>query len=344
MWENLKSLRLAKRKIFWVLVLVEAALLLAAVSGLFGKDGVYRFDGTAMTLLQGSRDPESGAVSIDESYDHKGKIAVFQGIRLGPGVYRVSLEYQTDTDFLNHCDIRDNSVRYKNLLSNGDTLYAGLNSTDFDMWLKGDTDQIEVSVSYGGQGSLTVKGLKIYETNAMARIGIFLILALSLLVDACWLLVQYNRQFPIPAKTRNIAFGLLATVVMAAYPLGVDTMSPGGGSGLPSEPCGRDKGRSSGRSVSCEDRSRVAAWVWVCLLHLLRGYRTGATGHVPADRFYRDDQLPAVSACADCGHGACVLLLFPENIQGALYWPVVQHALFPFRLPHVQDILRRGLR
>lgn len=50
---------------------------------------------------------------------------IYDGIHLTPGVWRVSLDFETDTDMVALCNVQDSTVFYGGLLSNGEHLYRG---------------------------------------------------------------------------------------------------------------------------------------------------------------------------------------------------------------------------
>lgn len=210
------------------LIIVEMVLILVSVGGLFGKDAVYEYDTANMKIVYGKLLEDGSGMIVDGSSGLSGEAVRYENLSLPAGVYRVELEYETDTDMHNICEVTDNSIYYKNLLTNGEHFYSGLSSTSFDMWLKDDSDQLVVKVSFGGQGSMTVKGLRIYETNAMARIRLFLVACTCIIINAVYSLVQRHRKHPFPQKTINVAAGLTAVIIMASYPLMADVIMYGG--------------------------------------------------------------------------------------------------------------------
>lgn len=200
------ALHIEKRKSFRILLLVEIFLLLWGVIGLFGKDAVYEYGAESMT----------------------GEYGNFENIALSRGVYKVSLYYDTDTDMKNRCEVEDASIGYKQLFTNGAHLYAGLDHTDFTMWLWEDTEHLSVNTVYGGEGNLSVTGLIIAQTNAASRMLLFWVVILSMLVNLCYLYRQYDGAYEIPAKKKNVAFGLGVVILFTSLPLMVDYVMSGG--------------------------------------------------------------------------------------------------------------------
>lgn len=211
-----------------LLIIAEVILVLVSIGGLFGKDAVYHYNIADMNIVHGKLLEDGNSIRVDSSSGFSGEAVRLENLSLPSGVYRVELDYETDTDMKNICQVTDQSIYYKNLLTNGEHLYSGLSSTGFDMWLKEDSDRLTVSVNFGGQGSMTVKGLTIYETNAMARIYLFLVICACMVIDAVYFLVQRHKRKPFAQKTINVAVGLTAVIIMASYPLMTDVIIYGG--------------------------------------------------------------------------------------------------------------------
>ncbi len=220
----IRKLHLFKKTSFRVLLLLELCLLLAGIAGLFGKSAVYEFDLDAAAPVLGSYTEDAGGYSAASAGGQSGVLVSFDGISLPRGVYRITLLYDTDTNMENLCQISDASAAYKTLLANYDFLYAGLHETDFNVWLMTAQDSLSVEVTYGGSGSLVVTGLKISETNALSRMMIFCVAVGALFVNALYAFAQYDRQYHVAVKTKNILFCLGLIILAASLPLMTDRM------------------------------------------------------------------------------------------------------------------------
>jgi hypothetical protein len=159
---KIKQLHIGNKKSFRVLLLAELILLLLPLIGFIGENKIYQYSLNDMTVRYGTVTEDMDGVYTDASYKTTGILADFENISLPLGTYRVCLQYETDTNMINSCTVSDVTLGYKSLLTNGDLLYEGLNQTDFEMWLFRGTRQLIVHTTYGGEGSLTVKGLTIY--------------------------------------------------------------------------------------------------------------------------------------------------------------------------------------
>ncbi len=220
----IQKLNLLQKPSFRVILILELCLILTGVAGLFGKSDVYEFDLDAATPVLGRYTVDADGYSAAAAGGQSGVLVSFDGISLPRGVYRITLSYHTDTNMENLCQISDASAAYKTLLANYDFLYAGLHETDFNVWLLTAQDSLSVEVTYGGSGSLVVTGLKISETNVLSRMMIFCVLIGSLLVNALYIFAQYDRQYQVAVKTKNIIFCLGLIMLAASFPLMTDRM------------------------------------------------------------------------------------------------------------------------
>ncbi len=142
---------------------------------------------------------------------------VFDQIALRPGVYEIRLQYETDTDLAGLCSLRDGSVFTGGLLTNGEHLYSALNQTSYKAWLYEGTKELEVTVSYGGEGSLVVTGLTVVETNLLWTRLLAVCLFWGLTALSVLTLYYYQKEFPIAENRKKVFFfctliGFLASV------------------------------------------------------------------------------------------------------------------------------------
>lgn len=220
--------QILRQRPFRILLIIEVLVLLAGIAGLFGKDAVYEYGPEHMTVNYGVYMQEYGGVYVDEYSGAEGAAVDFADIALPKGTYRIQLHYVTDTDFQQSCEVTNDAVGRKNLLTNGCSLFSGLDRTDFEMWLLRDSSQNVVHVNYGGEGFLVVRGLTVRQTNAMNRVILFLLVCGITLINLIYLYVQYDRAFMISVESKTVAFLLGLTIVLAALPLSVDYMIGGG--------------------------------------------------------------------------------------------------------------------
>lgn len=143
---------------------------------------------------------------------------VYEGISLRPGVYRICLEYETDTDLGAYCNVTDGTVFSGGLLSNAEHLYRNLNSTDFEMWLFEGTNALQVAVSYDGKGFLKTGNLTIVETKRLWTLLLTCLLfvwSLVCLGTAAW---NYDRIYTISRERKQTVFWLAVIIIIASMP------------------------------------------------------------------------------------------------------------------------------
>lgn len=209
---KIAGLQLHRRKSFLILVVMELLLAAFAVIGLFGKNAVYEW---------GMSQTETDAGVTDPQAEPQGDLVVCHGISVPAGTYEVRLQYETDVDGVNQCTVSDTTIGFKHLFTNGETLYSGLQETNFMMWLLRDTEGMEIHVVHNG-GNLAVKGLTLVQNNALQRMWLALVLAVSLLVDAVWLWRAYDKKYGIPDVNKTVVFGLGLITLFASLPLMTD--------------------------------------------------------------------------------------------------------------------------
>ncbi len=210
-WEKVREIHLEKKRVFKVMLAVEALVFFLAVIGLFGKNDVYFVE---------------QELAVDESAGVQ--TYALAELALPRGAYEVSLHYTTDTNMKNLCTVVNNAVGYRSCLSNGEHLYAGLDKTDFMMWLFQNTEHLQVKVDFGGEGNLSISGVTVTETNALNRIFVFLWLVAALLVNVAYIYWKYDEKYQIPLKNKIVTLGLGAVILVSSIPLMVDYMLPSG--------------------------------------------------------------------------------------------------------------------
>lgn len=226
MEKSLRESKVWKEKRVWAVFLAEAVILLFLILRLFG-----RTESIAVDIAPGSSETfqyqeDMGGWYIREE-NGAGEL-LFQEITLKAGVYRVELQYATDTDMINMCTVEDAAVSYDSLLTNGSHLYAGKSSTDYDMWLLEGTQHLSVHVTYGGTGTLLVTGLILQETNALARISLFVALVLFTAGNLLWYYSREQKKGRISADKRNAGLLLTGVILLSSMPLMMNYVVGGG--------------------------------------------------------------------------------------------------------------------
>lgn len=215
-----------KRKLY-ILLAVEAFLLLLCIVNLFGKRVSLEMD-AAFFEGSGIYDETRGGWYIDETFGANEAFLVSDPLHIPAGVYKVALTYETDTDMCNLCTVFDAAASLGGVISNGTNLYAGLGSTDYEVWLTDGNGSLQIQVSFGGVGYLLVKGVRIYDSGAMQRMILLTALLLFICLDlGLWYRLRTDGK-GMTAENKLVAAGLLLTVAASSYPLMTNYVMSGG--------------------------------------------------------------------------------------------------------------------
>ncbi len=224
--------QIVKSKIFIRMIMIELIVMMFVCIGFIKPRNVYVIGPTVNFDPDAYKNASIKYVenaSVDALADEKiTSDAVIDDISLTPGTYRIKLLYSTDTDMTNFVSVSDDTVGVHMLESSGENMYSGLSNTDFTLWLFESTDDLKITVSYGGTGYCRVDGLQIEETRGFYGIILFSVIVLSFLIDGIFAYAQYDRFYTIPIKKKGIHFGLLLILLFTALPLLQEGISGGG--------------------------------------------------------------------------------------------------------------------
>jgi hypothetical protein len=202
MYQKIKALNLWRQKGIIVYTAAVCLLLIFCVVTLLLPKAEYEYQGTYRF--------ETGTASTDT--------VVYEGISLKPGVYEVSLAYRTDTDYSAICSVKDDTVHHRALLTNGEHCYKGLAETSYDMWLFEPTDNLQIVVSYGGEGALETGDLVVSDTGKLWSMLLVLVLFAAAAGYALLVAVCYNRQYGISSGAKKVFFFLAVITFLASLP------------------------------------------------------------------------------------------------------------------------------
>lgn len=203
---RLKTLNLKKQKAFWVISIISLALVIFCSIQILLPNKQFRYEGSCTF--------QPGTITTDT--------VVYGGIPLRPGVYYVELSYDTDTDLGALCTLKDGSVFHGGLLTNGEHVYSGLHKTGFHAWLFESTDNMSVTISYNGVGSLQTTNLVITETNQLWTMLLTIILAFTAVAFCILIFTAYNKQYPVAQEKKNVFFTVMLISLLASLPYLLD--------------------------------------------------------------------------------------------------------------------------
>lgn len=141
------------------------------------------------------------------------KSVIYEGISLKPGVYRVQLEYQTDTDMVNSCSASDGTVYTGGLLTNGEGLCQGKGRTDFTIWLFEATENLQLWIDYSGKGDLQTGKLVILDTGQLWSMLLAVIIGIVLV----WFGFLYLQSLDRTRKTIFFWGAVIALIASLPY-------------------------------------------------------------------------------------------------------------------------------
>lgn len=199
--QRIRELKLWKKRPIYITAIIVSVLLLFLIIKLIMPCSEYKFEGS-YTFAEGTA---SNSV-------------IYDGIALQPGVYRVELDYVTDTDLSAVCNVQDGTVFSGGLLCNGEHMYSALPRTEYHMWLFEGTDNLQVVVTYDGVGNLTTGNLKITETNQFWTMLLTIVVFLACVVFAGFVFYYYDMEYHVNPEKKHIFFCLAVISMIASIP------------------------------------------------------------------------------------------------------------------------------
>lgn len=159
----------------------------------------------------------SGSFSFEQGVRVENE-AIYRNISLKPGVYRVELEYETDTELQAVCNVMDTTVYSGGLLSNGEHFYEELGRTGYDIWLYEKTDDLQIVITFSGAGSLTTGNLKIVETNRLWTMLLTAFLFFSVVFYLILFYYYYDKQYPVSREKKQVFLFVMTIGFIASIP------------------------------------------------------------------------------------------------------------------------------
>lgn len=196
---KLLQLKLWKKKPVLLFTAVFFLMLLILFFKILQPNREYLYDGR-YAFTQG--------VSADQA-------VVYDQLRLPPGVYLVNLSFISDTDLNGHCNVKDGTVFDGALLCNGEHIYSKQQATDFHFWLFEGTEQLQITISYNGEGTLAVGSLYLTETNLLWTMLLCCVLAIGLAGYLSLFFYYYQQTYSVSRECKQ-TFLFLCLITLAA--------------------------------------------------------------------------------------------------------------------------------
>lgn len=96
------------------------------------------------------------------------------------GVYKITLDYETDVDMVNLWSVKSDEASYDGLHANTCMLYSGMTTADMYIWLAEKIEDLSIEIKYAQDSHMVVYSTNVQETN----LGISILLVTFLTVFA----------------------------------------------------------------------------------------------------------------------------------------------------------------
>lgn len=200
--QNIRELKLWKKRPVYLITIFFSMLVLMLAIRILWPCREYEFEGNYRFM---SEMPVENAV-------------IYEGISLNPGVWRIELEYEADTDLAAVCNVADGTVFSGGLLSNGEPLYSALTKTGYDIWLYEATENLQVVISYIGQGSLATGNLKIIETNQLWTMLLTIVIFAAVFIYSAMIFYYYDKEYAVDSEKKNVFFFVTVIALIISIP------------------------------------------------------------------------------------------------------------------------------
>lgn len=192
-WHRIRTLRLRKRWPVRILSAVTLVLLLGCAIRMMFPDRSWHVEG-AYAFTPGNATQMS---------------VVYSGICLEPGVYYVELEYEAEYEgpgAVAYTTMQDGTVITGGLCTNGEHLYGGMGKSGYHMWLYEGTEDMQMTVSYGGNGQLKLTGYTIRETDQFWTMWMAIIAGCYAFGFGALIYHYYDKEFLVSEEKKKIFF------------------------------------------------------------------------------------------------------------------------------------------
>lgn len=200
--KRLELARSEKRK-YWIVLGCALLVSLICILHFFIPNKSYRYEGKFVFT------PEMGEVE---------NFPLYEDISLPTGVYRVQLDYETDTEMKDLCSVEDEAVYFGALLTNCEHLYSNKHSTDYLMWLFESTDTLDVCFTYVKEGTSTVYGVTLVETDYLWSMLLTVIWSAVLICIGVFYVRDYDGKWGLGVENKTVILGLGLIVLIASTP------------------------------------------------------------------------------------------------------------------------------
>ena len=171
-------------------------------------------------------------VYADENTDLRGWFVKTGKLRLGYGIYKVTVEYEStaDSSFLYFTSEKEFATEVDNIdkfYSDVAYLTKDYNTVTTDVYINLKSDDYYMGCVFGGEGMLTIKSISIHKGIGGVLKGIIVYVLIVSLLDMLIIFREKRRKGKIQDESIKVFFVLAAAVVISSFPLGVDYLTKG---------------------------------------------------------------------------------------------------------------------
>lgn len=133
------------------------------------------------------------------------------------GVYNVKLHYNSSVDYLNTVIVTADGADYDTVKTNTVLLYENLSETSYNCAITHTNNTVRIKVLYGGEGNIEIYGAELVPTNIPARIALFWIVLISIMLNGIYMLKRKGAFENI--ENRKVIVLLACCLVFSCVPM-----------------------------------------------------------------------------------------------------------------------------
>lgn len=216
-------MQLLKNKPLSVALFLELLLIIAGIVMIvLPKETIY-LDSSSIPFNNGYYD---GGCYINEETGYSGFFTYGPNINLSGGIYRISVDYVTDTDS-NYVSLTGDRTRLRAITYDYVNLPANKTSVSFDAWLNTSIRNFQIVTNYCGSGSLKITGMSIRKKASSYLKFILTVIVVGAITDLFILLAQAYRKKSYTNEAVFVGLALLAAFIFSSMPLFTDFLNEG---------------------------------------------------------------------------------------------------------------------
>ncbi len=172
------------------------------------------------------------AVYTDDGLSSSGWFVSTPKLRLGFGVYRITVEYESTSDdnlfYFTSESVQNSEIRNMDKY-HSDNIYLEASKTEqsMEIYVNIYDSDYYIGCIYGGTGSLAIKSITIHKTAGGILKGCLIYLLLVAVTDLLIVFADRKKRGIVKNENVNVFFALAVTVIFSSLPLFVTFMIKG---------------------------------------------------------------------------------------------------------------------